>query len=375
MKLDPLTIGQLTIWPPVILAPMAGITDYPFRKLCLDMGAGLAISEMVTAHCLLANNARTQKIASFYKDGYLRSIQLYGADPTIMGAAVNKLIQMNHVDHIDLNFGCPVKKITSKGGGAAVPYQSKLFAKIIREAVKNAKHIPVTIKFRMGLDNDYLYYLEAGKIAQEEGVAAVTLHARTAQQLYSGKANWDAIAELKHALCYIPVLGNGDLHSYDDITRMRQITHCDGFVIGRGCLGKPWLFSDMKRLAKSYSVCSTISSVSIIKIMLKHLAKQVCFSGEASAMKSFRKQMKWYMMDLPNGRKIMDCFLSCRSYRSFLSEIEPLIIVKPINKVALSCFKGKQNPKNKVSLPKGFMLLKNTSIPFSKEAELLVSGG
>lgn len=375
MHLKQLKIGCLSIWPPVVLAPMAGVTDYPFRKLCLDNGVGLAISEMVTAHCLLANNRRTQKIATFYDDGYYRSIQLYGSNPTLLGKAVAYLSKNQLVDHIDLNFGCPMKKITAKGQGAALPYQVNLYARIIRAAVEQANGIPITVKIRMGIDEAHLYYLEAGRIAQEEGVSAVTLHARTAQQLYSGQANWEAIAKLKQALAHIPVLGNGDLYSYQDIVSMHELTQCDGFMIGRGCLGKPWLFSDIKSLLQGDCVPSTIEATRITEYLIKHLSMQIRFVGEAHALKSFRKQIKWYVLDLENGEDIFNCFLSATNFNGFISGMQQLTTEQTLQKSLLSSFKGKQKAKNKVSLPNGFLLAKNRVTPYCDGPEPLVSGG
>ncbi len=206
-----LKLGPIAVDPPVVLAPMAGVTNVPFRNLCRRYGAGLYVSEMITARALVEGNAKTLAMAAFDPDESVRSVQLCGVDPGVMGAAVRRLVTEIGVDHIDLNFGCPAGKVTRQGGGAALPVHRELFRAIVSAAVGSAGSVPVTVKMRIGLDDDHITFTESGRIAEGEGVAAVTLHARTAEQLYSGSADWRAIAELKAALTSIPVLGNGDL--------------------------------------------------------------------------------------------------------------------------------------------------------------------
>src|SRR6516162_10016807 len=203
-------IGRMNIWPPVVLAPMAGVTNYPFRSVCKEFGAGLYVSEMINARPLVDGRDKTLKLADFGPDESPRSLQLYGTDPYYIAEAVKRLVSDGRIDHLDMNFGCPVPKVTRKGGGAAIPLKPNLLRNIVRAAVSNAKHVPVTIKFRLGINLEYLTYLTAGRVAEDEGCAAVGLHARTASQLYHGHADWDAIGELKSNL-RIPVLGNGDI--------------------------------------------------------------------------------------------------------------------------------------------------------------------
>ncbi|MCB0299988.1 MAG: tRNA-dihydrouridine synthase, partial [Calditrichaeota bacterium] len=234
----PVTIGDFQVWPPVVLAPMAGVTNAPFRRLCREFGAGLYVSEMVTSRFLATREWYALKQATFAPDETPRSIQLYGTDPYFTGEAVKLLVNEERVDHIDLNFGCPVRKVTRKGGGAAIPLKPNLLRNIIRAAVQNAGSIPVTIKFRIGVSDEYPTHIATGKIAEGEGCAAVALHARTAAQLYSGEARWEAIAELKNAVTTIPVFGNGDIWESFDALRMMRQTGCDGVVVGRGCLGR-----------------------------------------------------------------------------------------------------------------------------------------
>src|SRR5215831_5777548 len=214
-----LNIGHLDVWPPVVLAPMAGVTDYPFRSVCKNFGAGLYVSEMINARPLVDGRDKTLKLADFGPEESPRSLQLYGTDPYYVSEAVKRLVGEGRIDHLDMNFGCPVPKVTRKGGGAAIPLKPNLLRTIVRAAVANATNIPVTIKFRIGVDSQYLTFLTAGRIGEDEGCAAVGLHARTAAQLYHGHADWDAIGQLKANL-RIPVLGNGDIWEAEDALRM-----------------------------------------------------------------------------------------------------------------------------------------------------------
>src|SRR4051812_24090659 len=234
----PLAIGPLRVWPPVVLAPMAGVTNAPFRRLCRRYGAGLYVSEMVNARGLVEGGAKSWQLAAFDEDESPRSIQLYGTDPAAMGAAVRRLVDEAGVDHIDLNFGCPVRRVTRHGGGAALPLKPRLFAAVVGATVAAAGPVPVTVKMRLGVDDGLLTYLDAGRAAEDAGAAAIALHARTAAQLYSGRADWSAIARLK-AACRVPVLGNGDVWQADDAIRLLRETGADGVVIGRGASVDP----------------------------------------------------------------------------------------------------------------------------------------
>ncbi|MBX9718845.1 MAG: tRNA dihydrouridine synthase DusB, partial [Microbacteriaceae bacterium] len=241
----PLSIGPIPLSVPVVLAPMAGITNTAFRRLCREYGAGLYVSEMITSRALVERTPESLRLITHHESETVRSIQLYSVDPVTAGEAAAFLAGEGLADHIDMNFGCPVPKVTKKGGGAALPWKLEHFRRIVEATVKAAGDIPVTVKMRKGIDADHLTYLEAAKAAEGAGVAAVALHARTAADFYSGNADWDAIGTLKQTITSIPVLGNGDIWSAEDALRMVEQSGCDGIVVGRGCLGRPWLFGDL----------------------------------------------------------------------------------------------------------------------------------
>ena len=245
---EPLQLGsKLTIWPPVVLAPMAGVTNYPYRKICSRLGAGLCVSEMVSSRGILEGHRGTWKLVHFAESEHPRSIQIFGGDPAAMGESARRLKEELQVDHIDINFGCPVKKLVNKGMGAAVPTDPVNCRAVVRAVVKAADPLPVTIKVRLGIDDENLTYLDAGRIAQEEGCSWITVHGRTARQMYSGKANWELIAELNDKL-EIPVLGNGDIFEAEDGLERMHRAGVPGIVIGRGGLGNPWLFRELMAL-------------------------------------------------------------------------------------------------------------------------------
>lgn len=287
-----LTIGPLAVDPPVVLAPMAGITNVAFRVLCRAYGGGLYVSEMVSARSLV--EGRSDR-AAFGDDEDVRSVQLYGVDPATVAEAVRRMVDGWGVDHVDLNMGCPAPKVTRLGGGAALPVRVDVFAAVVGAAVRAAGDVPVTVKMRMGVDARTLTYLEAGAAAQAEGVAAVTLHARTAEQLYSGVADWAAIGTLKAALD-IPVLGNGDVWVAADAVRMMAETGCDGVVVGRGCLGRPWLFRDLADAFAGRPVAAPPRLGEVVATMRRHVALLVATKGESEGVTDFRKHARWYLL-------------------------------------------------------------------------------
>ncbi|HWX23924.1 MAG TPA: tRNA dihydrouridine synthase DusB, partial [Vicinamibacteria bacterium] len=259
---------------------MAGVTNPPFRTLCRRFGAGLYVSEMITARPLVEGNRKTLLLAGFSKEEKTRSLQLYGIDPYYVGEAVGLLASEGRVDHIDMNFGCPVRKVTSRGGGAAIPLKPRLLRNIVRAAVSRAGKIPVTLKFRVGVDDAHETFLDSGRIAQEEGCAAVGLHARTAAQLYNGEARWEAIARLKAAVSRIPVFGNGDIWEAEDALRMMRTTGCDGVIVGRGCLGRPWLFRDLADVFDGREPQDPPNLGGVVDVMREHARLLVGWLGE-----------------------------------------------------------------------------------------------
>ncbi len=322
----PLRIGPIELDAPVVLAPMAGITNTAFRRLCREYGAGLYVSEMITTRALVERNATTMRLIRHHESETPRSIQLYGVDPKTVAEAVRILVAEDRADHIDLNFGCPVPKVTRKGGGAALPWKLGLFRDIVEGAVRAAGDVPLTVKMRKGIDGDHLTYLDAGRIAEDAGVAAVALHARTAAEFYSGQADWSAIASLKEAVTSVPVLGNGDIWAADDAVRMMAETGCDGVVVGRGCLGRPWLFGDLARAlggpdaAAGDPVDATLAFDARAYRRHAELLAEF-FESEERGCRDIRKHVAWYFKGYPVGGDVRARLATVSS----LAEIDDLI--------------------------------------------------
>ncbi len=361
--------SDLEVWPPVLLAPMAGITNAPFRRLCARFGAPMCVSEMVTARSLVEQNRRTLDLIRFHPKEVRRSIQLYGTDPKIIGQAVAWLVGEGHVDHLDMNFGCPMKKITRKGGGAALPARPDLLTKVIRSAVENAGTVPVTVKFRLGLDDFSHNYLTAGRIAQEEGCSAVALHARSAAQLYSGEADWTAISALKRQIHHIPVLGNGDIFEAEDALSMMKQTACDGVIIGRGCLGRPWLFRELLAAFSGEQAPPLPNFAEVAEVMLEHatsLVQHIQRAGdetpdtaEAFALRSFRKHAIWYIRGFKSANILRPALLEIHTLKALATL---LARGDPDEKYPHSALRiprvketGPQRNQKKVHLPHGFL--------------------
>jgi nifR3 family TIM-barrel protein len=301
----PLRIGRHTIGSPVVLAPMAGITNRAFRRLCREFGdSSLYVSEMITSRALVERNAETMRLIEHDADEHPRSVQLYSTDPATARAAARLLVTEDRADHIDLNFGCPVPKVTRKGGGSALPWKRDLFRSVVAAVVEEGAHrdVPVTVKMRKGIDEEHITYLDAGPAAQDEGAAAVALHARTAAQAYSGTADWSAIRLLKETVTEIPVLGNGDIWSAEDALRLVDETGCDGVVVGRGCLGRPWLFADLAAAFAGSPERLRPTLGDVIETMRRHAAYLVEFYGdEGRGCRDFRKHIAWYLKGFPAG--------------------------------------------------------------------------
>ncbi len=320
-----LQYGKIAIATPVVLAPMAGITNTAFRRLCREFGGGLYVSEMVTSRALVERTEESLRLVGHHPSEEVRSVQLYGVDPKTIAEAVTMLVAENRADHIDLNFGCPVPKVTRKGGGAALPWKQDLFSSIVNAAVKAAGEIPLTIKMRKGIDADHLTYIEAGKAARDAGVTAVALHGRTASDYYSGQADWSAIAKLREALPDVQVLGNGDIWSAGDAIRMMRETGVDGVVVGRGCLGRPWLFGDLQAAFDEYlrnpnsdaAINPIQPSLGEVADAFKRHAELLVefFESEMHACRDIRKHVAWYFKGYPVGGE----------FRAALSQVESLM--------------------------------------------------
>ena len=371
----PLVLGGLRVSPPVVLAPMAGVTNYPFRAICRRFGAGLMISEMITARPLVEGREKTLRLADFGPDEAPRSLQLYGVDPVFVKAAVKRLVGEGRIDHLDLNFGCPVRKVTRKGGGAAIPAKPRLLAAIVSAAVGAAGDVPVTIKFRKGIDSDHINYLETGRIAENEGCAAVTLHARTAAQLYDGNADWRAIAELKASLARIPVIGNGDIWVADDARRMILETGCDAVAVGRGCLGRPWLFRDLSDVLSGREAQPPPTFGEVADIMIEHAGLLVEWFGERQAMVGFRKHSGWYTRGFRSSARLRDRLMRVRSFDEMKLVLQDIDPAEPFPAQGHLVRRGKRSGTQKVALPHGFWDDPDDATPPDAAAEQNISGG
>jgi nifR3 family TIM-barrel protein len=372
----PLGLGPLSVWPPVVLAPMAGVTNPPFRSLCRRFGVGLYVSEMITARALVEGNRKTLLLASFGPEEATRSLQLYGVDPHYLGEAVRLLVGEGRVDHLDLNFGCPVRKVTSRGGGAAIPLKPRLLTAIVKAAVAAAGPVPVTLKFRKGIDEQRLTYLDAGRIGQEEGCAAVGLHARTAAQLYDGEADWDAIARLKLAVTRIPVLGNGDVWEAEDALRMLRTTGCDGVIVGRGCLGRPWLFRDLADVFAGREPVDPPDFGGVVDVMLEHARRLADWLGhEEAAMRAFRKHSAWYTKGFPGSAALRERLMHVTRLADLEATLALLPREQPFPPEAMRVPRGKSAGRQTVALPAGYLDHLDDDTPPGVEAETADSGG
>lgn len=377
---EPLHIGPHTVWPPVVLAPMAGVTDAPFRTLCGRYGAGLYVSEMITARALVERNERTLQMARFAPDEHPRSLQLYGVAPGTTAEAARIAVGELGVEHLDLNFGCPAAKVTRKGGGAALPFRHRLFGHIVEEAVRAAAPVPVTVKFRMGIHDGALTHLHAGRVAAEKGAAAVALHARTAEQLYSGAARWHAIGELKEAVAAVapevPVLGNGDLWEAADALAMMAATGCDGVVVGRGCLGRPWLFGDLAAAFERRPLPAAPTLGEVADVMRRHAALLLAWFG--GDIRRFRKHAAWYVKGFAVGseaRRRLTLVSSLADLDAVLAEVVAALGPHtPFPPEAHRMVRGHSNGPRPVALPEGWLDDPEDPTP-PAGAELLVSGG
>ena len=381
----PLKIGGLSLDVPVILAPMAGITNTAFRRLCREYGAGLYVSEMITSRALVERTPESMRLIRHHESETTRSIQLYGVDPVIVAEAVTMLVAEDRADHIDLNFGCPVPKVTRKGGGAALPWKTELFRSIVEGAVKAAGNIPLTIKMRKGIDSDHLTYLEAGRIAEGAGVSSIALHARTAAEFYSGTADWSAIERLKNTISSVPVLGNGDIWSADDAVRMMKETGCDGVVVGRGCLGRPWLFGDLAAAFSSHDSGTDYvriqPSLGEVAAAFKRHAELLVefFDGdEDRACRDIRKHVAWYFKGYAVGGELRASLATVQNLVQLDDLLATLDWTQPYPGADAEGQRGRAGTPKNPSLPDKWLdsrELQETHRADLTEAELSHSGG
>ena len=349
----PLRLGRLELGVPVVLAPMAGVTNYPFRALCRRFGAGLYVSEMITARGYLLENRLTHLLASSRPGEHPRSIQVYGSDPIDVGRMVERLVDEG-VDHVDLNLGCPVRKVTAAGGGSAIPLKPRLMARIVRALVGNAGRVPATVKVRMGIHDRLLTFLDAGRVASEEGASAIGLHARTAAALYSGSAQWDAIGELKAAVS-IPVLGNGDIWEAWDALRMMRATGCDGVIVGRGCLGRPWLFRELAQVFAGREPDPPPDFGAIAAIMSEHADLLIELFGEDHGMRQMRKWTAWYTKGFRGSAAVRGELIRVRTKAEMMALLGRLDASEPFPRAALRAQRAKGGRTQTVSLPCGYL--------------------
>ena len=377
-----LRIGPIELSSPVVLAPMAGITNTAFRRLCREYGAGLYVTEMVTTRALVERSPKTMRIIHHEPYETPRSVQLYGVDPVTMGQAVRMLVEEDRADHIDLNFGCPVPKVTRKGGGSALPWKQDLFTSIVTTAVTEAarRDVPVTVKMRKGIDADHTTFLDAAETARNAGVAAVALHGRTAADLYSGTADWDAIARLKdHLGDTVPVLGNGDIFAAEDALDMMAKTGCDGVVIGRGCQGRPWLFGDLANALGGSDERHRPGLAAVARAVYKHGEYLVDhFEDEFYGVRDLRKHIAWYFKGYPVGGELRSQLAMVSSLEELAGLLDQLDKNAPYPGEAAEGSRGRTTRPKKPHLPEGWLdsrIFDPSGKSLLSEAELDISGG
>lgn len=362
---------------PVVLAPMAGVTNAGFRSLCLEQGAGLYVCEMITSRGLIVGDPKTKAMLAFADAEKVRSVQLYGVDAEAVAGAARVLCQDFGVHHIDLNFGCPVPKVTRKGGGGVLPWKRDRLRSILAATVAAADEfgVPVTMKTRIGIDEDHITYLDAGRIAEETGCAAIALHARTVQQAYSGNAAWDTIGRLV-AEVSIPVLGNGDIWEASDALRMIDDTGCAGVVIGRGCLGRPWLFRDLDAAFRGQPKPNLPTLGEVCEMVYRHGELLAVQMGERHGLTDLRKHMAWYFKGFPVGgelRRQLAMVSSLAELAQLLAHLDPTVCF-PVGELGQP--RGRQGtPRAKVTMPHGWLADTSGADLDLHEAELDTSGG
>lgn len=321
-KLKPLVIGNITIKHPLALAPMAGVTDLPYRLLCKEQGAGMMCTEMVSAKGLYYGNRKSEPLLATDPKEIPVAIQIFGSDPDIMGQMAAK-VNDGRFQMIDINMGCPVPKIVNNGDGSALMKNPKLAGKVIK-AVVDAVDIPVTVKIRKGFNDDLVNAPEMAQVAQENGAAAIAVHGRTREQYYSGEADWDIIRQVKEAV-HIPVIGNGDVTSAEKAAEMRKITGCDGVMIGRGVQGNPWIFRELAEYDRTGTIPPRPTQEQIRNMMLRHARMQLEFKGEYLGIREMRKHVAWYVKGMKGAAKFRAQINQVESYEE-LEELLKMLI-------------------------------------------------
>jgi nifR3 family TIM-barrel protein len=365
----------MAVSPPVVLAPMAGVTNAAFRRLCREQGAGLYVCEMITSRGIVEGDRTSLSMLVFDPSEQVRSVQLYGIDPVYIGKAVEILCGDYGVGHVDLNFGCPVPKVTRKGGGAALPWKRRLLGDILTAAVDAAEpySVPVTMKTRIGIDETHETYLDAGRIVQDAGCAAIALHGRTAAQHYSGRADWEAIAALVDHVD-IPVLGNGDIWEAADAIDLVTRTGCAGVVVGRGCLGRPWLFRDLAAAFAGEPARELPTLGEVAGMMRRHAELLTEYFGPERGCIEFRKHIAWYLKGFRAGGRIrsqLGLVSSLDDLDRLLADLDP---TEPYPVAELGKPRGRQGAPRRVALPHDW-LADRDGTRVDADAECGISGG
>ncbi len=314
-----LQIGNVNLENNVILAPMAGVTDLPFRLLCKEQGAGLLCMEMVSAKAILYKNKNTLDLMRIEEAERPVSLQLFGSDPKIMGE-IAKQIEERPFEILDINMGCPVAKVVNNGEGSALMKNPKLVGEIVSSVVK-AIEKPVTVKIRKGFDDEHVNAVEIAKIIEESGAAGIAVHGRTRQQFYSGNADWDIIRQVKESVS-IPVIGNGDVDSPERAKAMLETTGCDGIMVGRGAQGNPWIFSRICHYLDTGELLSKPDFEEIKQTIVRHAALQLKYKGEYTGIREMRKHVSWYMTGFPGSARFRGAVNEVESMEALLEMLE-----------------------------------------------------